>query len=71
MDCFARRAYAARPPDTAGPFIRHHAWPDRRARRAGTAVKCALVGIDPAEHDTRAIATGRHLAGTFAHDVVE
>src|SRR5512143_3359087 len=59
-------AHAARPPDAAGAFVRHHARADRVAWGAGLAVDAALVGVDLAQHHLRAVATRRHRAGTAA-----
>jgi hypothetical protein len=38
IDCLARHPDAARPPDTAGPFIRYHTRPDGRSRRCKSVV---------------------------------
>ena len=65
----ARGADAAGPPDPAGAFVGDHAGPDRRARGAGAAEQRALVGVDPAQHDLRAAAAGRHLTRCGAHAV--
>jgi len=65
-----RLADSARPPDPAGPFVGHHARSDWVAWRAGAAVEQALIRVDLAEHDTRTIATRRHLAATLARDVL-
>ena len=65
LPCIHRFAHAAGPPDTAGAFVRYHAGADRVPGLAGSAEQPALVWIDLAKNDLRAIAPGRHLAGAF------
>jgi hypothetical protein len=47
-------------------FIRHHAWHDERARRAGGIEQYVFARIDLAQHHARAVAARRHFADALA-----